>query len=116
MGIKERIIVDSQTNIVLVKYKSSEFLIANNQKDLLLLKEYESEPDIDVYQSFVIIPLMKLIHKFLKCLNFSVLTYLSSLFSCLDIVAQVNIYMGALSNTEGFSSSLTCLLLCLLLP
>ena len=45
VGIKERIIVDSQTNIVLVKYKSSEFLIANNQKDLLLLKEYESEPD-----------------------------------------------------------------------
>lgn len=46
IALKERINVDSQTNIVLVKYKSSEFLIANNQKTLLLLKEYESEPDV----------------------------------------------------------------------
>mgnify|MGYP001187223115 CR=1 FL=1 len=46
IALKERINLDNQTNIVLVKYKSSEFLIANNQKTLLLLKEYESEPDV----------------------------------------------------------------------
>ena len=67
---------------------------------------------VDVYQSFVIIPFMKLIHKLLKCLNFSVLTlFIVAIFLPVDIVAQVNIDMGALSNTEGFSSSINLLII-----
>ena len=45
ISLKERIVVDSTTNITLVKYKNDEFLLANNQKNLLLLKTYKASSE-----------------------------------------------------------------------
>ena len=41
--LKERLSVDNQTTILLIKYQDDEFLIANNQKSLMLLKKNESK-------------------------------------------------------------------------